>query len=194
MDDLVAALYLLARKLRVDVGELSDRYVLYTQITAIVLFVVYLICSYVAYKVITYCANQYNEADPLMAMEKRVKKIKGEIEREVALETAKIARNSVNAGVRIAKVVLIAVVVGIFLIHAAVEIPTIVMPRGAALDAVLSTMKDATKVEIVKEKTSSSSRKQESERDQYRDQEDPINVQSTAPHSGEPMSGAGQER
>lgn len=152
MDDLVAALHLLAQKLRVDVGELSDRYVLYTQISAIALFVVNLICAYATYRIINYICRQYKEADPVKIMETRTKKIKDDLGREIAVETAKIARSSALAGVNAARITLMAIIMGVFLISAASQIPAIIVPQGAALDKVFETMKDATKVEIVQNK------------------------------------------
>jgi hypothetical protein len=164
VDDLVAALHLLAQKLRVDVEDMADRYVLYVQISAVVLFFVYIVIAYVAYRVIDYCHKQYLKANPVGIVDAKTRGIKDELRREVSQESNKILRNSTDSAANVLRVVLMALIMGSFLIAAACEIPAIAMPRGKALDNVLESLKDATKVEIVQprqDRSASSAEKSE---------------------------------
>lgn len=155
MDDLVAALSILANKLGVDVDELSGSFVLYTRMSAIAQFVIYMICAYVAYRVIDYVYTQYLKGNPIKLVEARLPtvgtplRIYKEKEYEVLVD--------IQASVaKIVRVVLMALIMGSFLISAARQISTIANPEGAALESVMATLKDATKVEIVQPKTRSS--------------------------------------
>lgn len=158
MDDLVAALHLLAQKLRVNVNELSDRYVLYTQITAVVFFLIDIVIAYVAYRVINYCYKQYQESDPMRILDAKVKAIKDEVRRDIAKESNKILRNSINSVANVIRAVLAVLIVGSFLIAAACNIPAMAMPQGKALDKILDSLKETTKVEIVQPKQTRSTR------------------------------------
>ena len=149
MDDLVAALHLLAQKLRVDVGEMAGRYVLYTQITAVVVCLVYLICAYVTYRVINYVYEEYVTGNPMKIFEaglpeKRTAQYNYEKPRLDAIAATHAA------GAKIARIVLMALIMGSFFISAALQLPSAIFPRGAALDSVMESLADATKVEIVR--------------------------------------------
>ena len=170
MDDLVAALHLLAEKLRVNVHELSDRYVFYTQLSAIVVCVVYLLCAYVAYRVIDYIYDQYVKSDPWRLADAKAKLNKDAIKREVAIEVNEIARKATLSGVKVARVIAMALIMGSFIIASLFQISAIAFPRGAALDEVLESMKDATKVEIVQKKQSS---RQPQQQEPEKDKTDP---------------------
>lgn len=155
MDDLVAALTILAQKMRVDVDELAGNFVSYTRISAIAQFIIYMICGYVAYCVIDYIYKQYLRANPMKLVEANLPPV-GAVTRVRKEEEHRALVEMQAAGAKIARVILIAVIMGSFFITALCQLPTIISPKGAALESVMETLKDATRVEIVQPKARAS--------------------------------------
>jgi hypothetical protein len=161
VDDLVAALTILAQKMRVDVDELAGSFVMYTRISAIVQFIIYVICAYAAYHVINYMYKQYLKANPIRLVkaafppEGSLMRVRKEAEYAVLVE-------SQAAIAKIARVVAMALIMGTFFITALCQVSTIINPEGAALAEVMATLKDATKVEIVQPATRSSRKRETS--------------------------------
>ena len=151
MDDLVAALAILANKLNVEVEELSSNFVMYTRVTATIAFVICLVSMYLAYKVLDHVYKKFVENGAFLGyLRVQAKHLPdGDHRKKFKNELIDAIEKDVTGSIKIARTVLMVVIMGAFAFGAVRQIPTLVSPEGAALESVMETLKDATKVEII---------------------------------------------
>jgi len=151
VDDLVAALTILANKLNVEVDELSGNFVMYTRVTAVVTAIVCLVSMYLTYKVLDYAYTKFVENGAFLGyLRVQAKHLPdGDPRKKFKNESIDAIEKDVTGVVKIARTVLMVLIMGAFAFGALRQIPTLVKPEGAALESVMETLKDATKVEIV---------------------------------------------